>query len=458
MKLNSESMLRGPILKNVIIYTVPIILTGILQLLFNAADLIVVGAFCGSDSVAAVGATGSLTNLIVNLFIGLSVGAGVAVAQGIGSGDDIGTCEAVHTAVPLAVICGVILTVIGVAFSENLLELMGTPADKILPLAAVYMRIYFCGIIFSMLYNFGSAILRAAGDTRSPLIFLTAAGMLNVVLNIIFVAVFKMDVAGVALATSISQAMSAVLVLAAIMRRKDACNFKFRKMRIHKKAFIKIVKIGLPAGLQSSMFSISNVLIQSSVNSFKSAAIAGSAAASSIEGFCYVTMNSFHQTALNFCGQNYGAGNLKRVNKITRICLFTVGSVGFIFGNLLFLFSDKLLGIYITDSQEAVRYGTERLAFMLIPYFICGIMDTITGSLRGIGASVIPMIITVIGVCVMRIVWIYTVFSEYRTLSVLFLSYPISWFLTFIALLTAYIIIMHFRRKQQENQCGWLKR
>lgn len=456
MKFDSKSMREGSILKSVIVYTVPIILTGLLQLLFNAADLIVVGWFSGSDSVAAVGATGALTNLIINLFIGLSVGAGVAVAQGLGAGNGKQTSEAVHTAVPVAAISGIFLTVIGVLFSRNFLELMGTPDGKLLELASVYMQIYFAGMTFSMLYNFGSAILRAAGDTRSPLIFLTVAGVLNVILNIVFVALFKLDVAGVALATSISQAVSAILVLLALMKRQDACRFEFKKMHIYKNALLRMVKIGVPAGLQGSLFSISNVLIQSSVNSFGAAHMSGSAAASSIEGFCYVTMNSFHQTALNFCGQNYGAGDFKRVKRITWVCLMTVAVAGFVVGNLSYIFGRELLKIYITDSPEAINYGMERLKFMVVPYFLCGIMDTTTGSMRGIGSSVIPMIITVVGVCVMRIVWIYTVFAlpQYHTFSGLFISYPISWLLTFAALFISFTVVMRRKEKKANNLIG----
>ena len=456
MKFDSKSMREGPILKSVIVYTVPIILTGLLQLLFNAADLIVVGWFSGSDSVAAVGATGALTNLIINLFIGLSVGAGVAVAQGMGAGNGKLTSEAVHTAVPVAVISGIFLTVIGVLFSRNFLELMGTPDGKLLRLASVYMQIYFAGMTFSMLYNFGSAILRAAGDTRSPLIFLTVAGVLNVILNIVFVALFKLDVAGVALATSISQAVSAILVLLALVKRQDACRFEFKKMHIYKNALLRMVKIGVPAGLQGSLFSISNVLIQSSVNSFGAAHMSGSAAASSIEGFCYVTMNSFHQTALNFCGQNYGAGDFRRVKRITWVCLMTVAVAGFVVGNLSYIFGRELLKIYITDSPEAINYGMERLKFMVVPYFLCGIMDTTTGSMRGIGSSVIPMIITVVGVCVMRIVWIYTVFAlpQYHTFSGLFISYPISWILTFAALFISFTVVMRRKEKKANNLIG----
>ena len=321
---------------------------------------------------------------------------------------------------------------------------------KVLRLASVYMQLYFAGMTFSMLYNFGSAVLRSAGDTRSPLIFLTIAGVLNVILNIVFVALFKLDVAGVALATSISQAVSAVLVLRALIKRQDECRFEFKKMDIHKSALLRMARIGVPAGLQGSLFSISNVLIQSSVNSFGAAHMSGSAAASSIEGFCYVTMNSFHQTALNFCGQNYGAGDFKRVKRITWVCLMTVAVAGFVVGNLSYIFGRELLGIYITDSPEAINYGMERLKFMVVPYFLCGIMDTTTGSMRGIGSSVIPMIITVVGVCVMRIVWIYTVFAlpQYHTFSGLFISYPISWLLTFAALFISFITVMRHKEKK----------
>lgn len=450
MKTGTLDIRNGPVFKNVIIYTIPIILTGILQLLFNAADLIVVGWFSGSDSVAAVGATASLTNLIVNLFIGLSVGAGVIVAQCLGAGDSDAASQTVHTAIPVAFIGGVILSVIGVAFSKTFLGLMGTPAGKLLSLSSVYMKIYFSGMIFSMLYNFGAAVLRAAGDTKSPLIFLTISGVLNVILNIIFVALFNMDVAGVALATIISEGVSAVLVLIALSKRNDACRLVFKKMQIKKTVFIRIIKIGIPAGLQNSLFAISNVLIQSSINSFGTAHISGSAAASSLEGFCYVAMNSFQQTSLNFCGQNYGAGDLKRVKKVNNTCLLTVSAVGLFTGCLIYFFGRPLLGIYIHDSASAINFGMERMKYILIPYFLCGIMDVVTGSMRGIGSSVIPMVITIVGVCVMRIVWIYTVFSmpQYHSFAGLMISYPISWFLTFAAVYTAYILILKNREKK----------
>ena len=450
MKTDTLDIRNGPVLKNIIIYTIPIILTGILQLLFNAADLIVVGFFSGSDSVAAVGATASLTNLIVNLFIGLSVGAGVIVAQCLGAGDSQAASQTVHTAIPVAFIGGAVLSVIGVVFSKTFLELMGTPAGKLLSLSSVYMKIYFSGMIFSMLYNFGSAVLRAAGDTKSPLIFLSISGVLNVILNVIFVAAFNMDVAGVALATIISEGVSAVLVLIALSKRNDSCRLDFKKMKIKKTALVRIIKIGVPAGLQNSLFAISNVLIQSSINSFGTAHISGSAAASSLEGFCYVAMNSFQQTSLNFCGQNYGAGDLKRVKKVNNTCLLTVSAVGLFTGCLIYFFGRPLLGIYIHDSASAINFGMERMKYILIPYFLCGIMDVVTGSMRGIGSSVIPMVITIVGVCVMRIVWIYTVFSmpQYHSFAGLMISYPISWFLTFAAVYAAYILILKNREKK----------
>ncbi len=450
MKFNSENMCRGPIFKNVVIYTVPIILTGLLQLLFNAADLIVVGWFSGSDSVAAVGATSSLTNLFVNLFIGLSLGAGVAVAQGIGAKSKENTEKAVHTAIPVALIGGILLTFIGILLSKPMLEAMGTPAGKILSLSSVYMKIYFSGMTFLMVYNFGAAILRAAGDTKSPLIFLTVAGVLNVILNIVFVAAFKMDVAGVALATTISQALSSLLVIRELIKRKDLIKLELKKIHINIPALKKILAIGVPAGLQSSLFSISNVIIQSSVNSFGSAAMSGSAASSSIEGFCYVAMNSFQQTALNFCGQNYGAGNLKRVKKVTFACLMTVAAVGLVIGTVSYAFGRPLLEIYIKDSKSAIDFGLERMKFILVPYFLCGIMDTVTGSMRGIGSSVVPMVITIVGVCVMRIVWIFTVFAspEYHTFAGLFISYPISWVLTFSAVFISYLITIKRKGKK----------
>jgi len=450
MQNNTAYMTEGPLLKKILLYTFPIILTGILQLLFNAADLVVVGRCCGRLSVAAVGATGAIINLITNLFIGFSVGAGVSVAHALGAGHSKDVSRTVHTAIPVPFLSGIFLTIIGVSCSELFLELMGTPSD-VIGLSATYMRIYFCGITASMIYNFGAAILRAAGDTKSPLYFLTASGILNVVLNLIFVIIFDLDVAGVALATTASQIMSAILILRALMKRTDSCRFSLRKMKIHRRQLTKILQIGFPAGIQGSLFSVSNVIIQSSINSFGSIAVSGNSAAGNIEGFVYMSMNSYSQTAVNFAGQNHGAGKFDRLKKIMIICLISVFCTGFSLGILARLFGQPLLSFYIPGDKEAIRYGLIRLTYICIPYFICGLMDVTTGLIRGIGYSVLPMIITIAGVCGMRIVWIYTIFQipKYHTLQNLYLSYTISWSLTFVTELIVFIVLLRKLQKKK---------
>lgn len=447
-KALSQRMLRGPLLPSILLYTIPIILTSLLQLLFNAADLVVVGRWCGSVAVAAVGATGSITNLIVNLFIGLSVGSGVTMAHALGGRNEDAAQKTVHTTLPIALISGLFLTVIGVIFSETFLRLMGTP-DDVLPLSAKYMRIYFCGITFTMVYNFCASILRAAGDTKSPLIFLTLAGIINVVMNVLFITKLGMDVDGVALATVISQGVAAILVVIAMMRRTDESRLELKKLRIYKVQLLKIIRIGLPAGLQSSMFSISNVIIQSSVNSFGSVVMSGNAAAGNIEGFVYATMNAFQQTAVNFTGQNLGAHRYDRIRKILWWCLGSVTVVGLVLGLTVYGFGPKLLSIYITDSPEAIQYGMLRLAYMCIPYFLCGTMDVSSGALRGLGSSFAPMVISVLGVCGMRIGWIYTIFQipQFHSVDTLFLSYPISWAITYAAQLFAFLYLFARYRK-----------
>lgn len=442
MKSKNINMLSGPLLINIIKYTIPIILTGILQLLFNAADLVVVGRFCGSISVGAVGATTSLIHLIVNLFIGISMGAGVCTAHAIGAGDDKILSKTVHTAIPTAIICGIIVTALGYFSSGSILRLMDTP-EIYLPLSTTYTKIYFLGAVALMVYNFGAAILRAAGDSRSPLIFLTLAGVLNVLLNVIFVTVFHLDVAGVALATTISQFLSATLVVITLMRRNDAAKLTIMGIRISHRIIAKIIRIGLPAGIQSCMFSFSNIIIQSSLNSFGEVAVAGCSAAANIEGFSYTTMNSFHQTALNFTGQNAGAGNYKRGMKVLFYCLACVTVCGLFLGVFTYIFGKPLLSIYITDSKEAIAYGFTRLAYICLPYFICGLMDVTTGAIRGLGVSTGPMLISILGVVGVRLLWIFTVFADPRwhSLESLYFSYTVSWSLTFIAQLILYIVL-----------------
>lgn len=465
---------EGPFFRKILLYAIPIILTGLLQLLFNAADLVVVGRFGHDNAISAVGVTGALINLIVNLFMGLSVGAGVFVAQGIGAKDEQMVHRTVHTAIPAAAIAGALLTVVGMVFAPQLLVLMDTD-ENILPDAALYLRIYFGGSIVMLLYNFGASILRAAGDTRSPLVFLSIAGVLNVLMNLFFVVALDMNVAGVALATVLSQAISCVLVLRALCRRTDSCRLFFRKLRIYPSALVKIVRIGLPAGVQGSLFSISNVLIQSSLNSIGNLVlraqpgpvnlvIAGNTAAANIEGFVYVSMNAFHQTAMNFMGQNLGARRYENLGIILRYCLITVGVVGFVFGGGCRLLGDLLLSIYLREDVASIAYGLLRLTFVCVPYFTCGLMDVMSGALRGLGASLSPMIITVVGVCGMRLFWIYAIFrppfnaltaqfeagqitaalakeSADGILTNLYFSYPISWVLTFFALLTCFLVL-----------------
>lgn len=441
-------MLSGPLAWPLITYAVPIMLTSVLQLLFNAADLVVVGAYCGSFSVAAVGATGAITNLIVNLFIGLSVGTGVAVAHGIGSREWDQVRNTVHTAVPMALVSGLFLTVLGVGLSRRILRAMGTP-EEVLGLAATYMEIYFLGITAHMLYNFCASMVRAAGDTKSPLVILTAAGFVNVGLNILFVRYLGRNVDGVALATVLSETGAAIAIVILMVRRTDACRLELRKLRFHKEPLKKMLRIGIPAGIQSCMFSLSNVLLQSAVNSFGAVAVSGNAAVANLEGFMYVIENSFHQTAVNFVGQNCGALQFRRVKKVTGLCMLYAAVAGLLFGGLMCLFGPQLLSLYITDSPEAIAIGISRMLVDVAPYFLFGLQDVVTGALRGIGASFVSMILTVLGICGIRVLWIYTVFQipRFHSQTVLYVSYPLSWIVTLIIQLTAFSVI--FRRLQK---------
>ena len=434
-------MTQGPLLKEILVFSGPLMLTGILQLLYNAADIVVVGQFAGATALAAVGSTASLINLIVNVFLGLSVGASVMVARHFGAGNQERVQEGVHTAVTLGLVAGIAVGVFGFLMAKPLLQLMDSPPD-VIDSAALYVRIYFLGMPVNMLYNFGSAILRAVGDTRRPLYYLSIAGVVNVLLNLLLVIVFRMDVAGVAIATVASQLISCVLVILCLIHSDSSIHLNVRRLRIHRESLKEIARVGLPAGVQGTLFSISNVMIQASVNSFQSVAMAGNAAASNLEGFVYTSMNSIHQAAVTFASQNYGAKQYRRVERVMWTCLGTVALVGLSLGMLVFAFGAPLLSIYNAD-PEVIAYGLKRMQIILPTYFTCGLMDVMVGQLRGIGYSVMPMIVSLTGACLFRVIWILTIFSwpQYHTLTVLYISYPVSWILTFAIHLLCYFLV-----------------
>ena len=432
-------MTEGPLTTKIIKFTIPVMLSGILQLLFNTADVIVVGRFTGKTALAAVGSTGSLINLLVSLFIGLSIGTNVLVARYQGAKDDKAVSETVHTSIALGIVGGLILLIIGIVATRPLLEMMATPED-VIDQSTLYMRILFFGMPLNLILNFGAAILRAIGDTKRPLYYLTIAGVINLFLNIFLVTVFSLGVAGVAIATVISEGVSCVLILLCLKHETGAIRLYFNRIKINPSKCVDIMKIGLPAGLQGCIFSISNVLIQSSVNSFGSTVMAGNTAASNIEGFVYVSMNSLHQTCISFTSQNFGAGKFKRIKKVLINCLIIVAITGLVLGNSAYFFGKFLLSAY-NNEAEVISYGLIRLSIISTMYFLCGLMDVMVGAMRGIGYSILPMIVSLVGACGLRIVWIYTVFVKFRTLDILFISYPVTWTITFLSHLVCYYIV-----------------
>lgn len=445
-------MCNGPLLGKILLFAVPLMLSGILQLLFNAADIVVVGRFAGSQAMAAVGATSSLINLLINVFVGLSVGANVVVARYYGARKEKDISETVHTAIFTSLLSGLFLVALGLFAARPMLELMGTPED-VLEQSVLYMRIYFLGMPVLMFYNFGSAILRAIGDTRRPLYFLFTAGVINAGLNVVFVVGLGMSVDGVGWATVISECISALLVARSLMRAPGALRLHPSKLRIHKKKLLQIVKVGLPAGMQGAIFSVSNVLIQSSVNSFGSIAMAGNTASANIEGFVYTAMNAVYQTNLSFTSQNLGGRKYGRINRILLICVGVVSAVGLVMGLGAVAGGGVLLRIYSSDA-EVIRYGMLRLSIICTTYFLCGIMDCLVGSLRGMGYSVVPMFVSLAGACGLRVVWIFTVFAVFRTLPVLYISYPVSWFITALAHVITFKRIRAKYPAKDEEQAG----
>lgn len=442
-------MCSGSILKKMLVFTLPLMCSSILQLLFNAADIIVVGRFAGDNSLAAVGSNTSLISLLTNFFLGLSVGGNVLAAHYYGAKKEQDLRETVHTAMLLSLFSGIILTLVGCFGARQILIWMQTP-EEVLPLAVVYLRIYFLGMTATMIYNFGSAILRAVGDTKRPLYYLSFAGIINVGLNLLFVIVFKMDVAGVATATVISQCISAFLVALCMMKEQSAIRLEVKKLHIHKDKFLKIIQVGLPAGFQGIVFSVSNVIIQSSINSFGAVTVAGNSAAANIEGFVYVAMNAFHQAAISFTSQNAGAAKYERINRILYTAELCVIIVGVVLGNAAILWGYPLLGMY-TQSPAVAEAGMIRLKIVSRTYALCGMMDVMVGSLRGLGYSVMPMIVSLIGACGLRLLWIFTFFrmEQFHTVSSLYMTYPVSWLITFATHVICFVIV---RRKLEDRK------
>lgn len=432
-------MCNGTLMDKLISFSIPLMLSGILQLMFNAVDIIVVGRFAGSESLAAVGSTTALINVFTNLFIGISLGSNVLAARYYAAGKEREMSETVHSSLTLALISGILMAFAGLFFSRTALEWMGTP-DDVIDLAALYMKIYFIGMPFFMLYNYGAAILRAVGDTKRPLLFLVVSGLVNAGLNMILVICFHMAVEGVAIATVISQLLSCIMVLICLYRTQGCYQFRFSKLGLKRIYVLQIFQVGIPAGIQSTVINFSNVLLQSSVNSFGSVAMAGYTAANNIFGFLYTSVNSVTQACMSFTSQNYGAGKTKRMDRVLIDCLILSCAFSLTMGCCAWFFGPQLLRIY-TESSAVISCGVEILSFTTVTYFLCGIMDLIPGALRGMGRSAVPMILSIIGTVGTRIVWIFWIFPYHRSLDILFLSYPVSWILTILMQVICFFIV-----------------
>lgn len=434
-------MCNGPILKKMLLFALPLMCSSILQLLFNAVDVIVVGQYVGDNALAAVGSNSSLIHLFVNFFVGLSIGVNVLISNYFGAKQERHLSETVHTAMAISLASGVVLAILGVLISPTILKWMGSP-DEVLPLATIYLRVYFCGMPTLMLYNFGAAILRAIGDTRRPLYYLIIAGILNVILNLFFVIVLNWSVFGVAIATVISQTVSAGLVLRCLLKETGGIRVDLKKICFHKDKMKKILQIGMPAGVQSILFSLSNVLIQSAVNSFGATVVAGNSAAANIEGFVYMAMNTFYQANISFTGQNMGAGKYNRLNRILLTAQGCVIVVGLLAGGACYIAGPTLLTLY-TDSPDVIAAGMIRFSYIGSIYVLCGIMEVLVGSLRGMGYAVVPMIVSLIGTCGLRILWLQTIFpmERFHNIETVYVIYPISWILTIVAHAVSYVVV-----------------
>ena len=441
------NMLEGPLLGPIFLFAMPLFITSVLQLAFNAVDIIVVGKFTGHHALAAVGATGPVINLLVTMFMGISIGASVIMGQNVGARDFKNAQDTLHTAIGISILGGILVLFAGIFTAMPLLRLMQTPPE-VIELSGEYLKIYYIGMPGFMVYNFGSALLRAIGDSRRPMYFLTISGVFNVICNLIFVIVFKMGVAGVAIATAISQYIAAALIVASLLKADGYMKLSFDKIRISKDKALGMMKIGLPAGFQGALFSISNILIQSGINSFGSVVMAGNTAAGNLEGFVYMGMNAVYQTSLSFTSQNMGAKQYDRVKKIFWTCVRVVIVVGLVLGVGAWIFGDKLLRLY-TDEPEVIKYGVERLGVVSATYFLCGIMDTMVGGLRGMGYSITPMVVSLTAVCIFRMIWIATIFQSIHTPVILYLSYPVSWIFAAIGHYINYLYAMKKLKKLQ---------
>ncbi len=441
MKKSAQiDMINGPVLGKILLYAIPLMLSGVLQLLFNAADMVVVGRYAGGDPFAAVGASAPLTGMIVNIFMGLAGGASVLVAQRVGARDEKGVRDVVHTAMLTGLVGGVLAMLIGLVGSRTFLVWMNTPAE-VLELSVLYVQLYFLGLPALMIYNFGAAVLRSAGDTRHPLLFLTAGGVINVLLNLFAVIVLQWSVAGVALATVASQIVSAALVVWFMMKRENLVRLVLRELRFYPAQLKGILRLGIPSGVQAAMFSLSSVVIQSSVNSLGSLVMQGSAAGANLESFAAMAEVAFLHAALTFVGQNVGARKYSRIPKVVGCCVLLTVIIGAVFGGGIYLLREPLLRIYLPDALEAIRYGSIRITILMLPHFLYGLMEVLGGALRGLGTSLLPTVLSLTGTCFARILWVLTAFAAYPTVEMLFVCYPLTWALTILLELAALWIV-----------------
>lgn len=445
-KRYSLDMTNGPFLKKILIFSIPLMLTGLLQIAYNTADVIVVGRFVGKEALAAVGSTGSLVNLFLNVFLGLSMGSGVMVARHIGENNEKKVHDCVHTAILLSVICGVFVGILGFFGSSGMLRLMNAPED-VIDLATLYLKIYFLGSPGLLAYNFGAAIVRSTGDTKRPLYILTFSGLINVVLNLILIIVFHMGVSGVAIATIVSQYVSAFLILLYLSKMPNACKLKLNELGFNKTELKSILRLGLPAGIQNSLFSVSNVVIQSTVNSFGSVAMAGIAAGSNFDSYVYTCTNAVAQTTMTFSSQNIGAKKYSNIGRVYRHCLILTTVIGVVMGGAGCLFAEQIVGLF-SDEADVVAIGADRLLLVMPFYFFCSLMDVAASQIRGMGKSFEPMIVSLLGACGIRIFWIYFILPLNKTLTNLYWAYPVSWAVTFFAQFIMYFILKNQMKKQ----------